>query len=97
MKYFVIFLLLLAIVLFSLALGIQNSQLISVNFLLAQGEFRVSTLLAALFAIGFIIGWLICGLFYLRTLLRLAHAGRKIRRLQQQLTATSATINNARD
>lgn len=86
MKYLFIFLLVLAIFVVSVTLGAQNDQVVNFNYLLAQGEYRVSTLLATLFAAGFIIGWLICGLFWLRVRVSLARAERKIKRLEQQVT-----------
>ncbi|WP_435953967.1 LapA family protein [Dryocola sp. BD626] len=86
MKYLFIFLLVLAIFVVSVTLGAQNDQVVNFNYLLAQGEYRVSTLLATLFAAGFIIGWLICSLFWLRVRLSLARAERKIKRLEQQVT-----------
>ena len=46
MKYLLIFLLVLAIFVISVTLGAQNDQLVTFNYLLAQGEFRISTLLA---------------------------------------------------
>ena len=52
MKYLLIFLLVLAIFVISVTLGAQNDQQVSVNYLLAQGEYRVSSLLAVLFAAG---------------------------------------------
>nr|WP_218167239.1 LapA family protein [Cedecea sp. P7760] len=76
----------LAIFVVSVTLGAQNDQVVNFNYLLAQGEYRVSTLLAILFAAGFIIGWLICGLFWLRVRVSLARAERKIKRLEQQVT-----------
>lgn len=85
MKYLFIFLLVLAIFVVSVTLGAQNDQVVNFNFLLAQGEYRVSTLLATLFAAGFIIGWLICSLFWLRVRISLARAERKIKRLEQQV------------
>ncbi|MGY0155615.1 LapA family protein [Edwardsiella tarda] len=85
MKYLLIFLIVLAIFVLSVTLGTQNDQLVTFNYLLAKGEYRLSTLLATLFAAGFVLGWLICGLFYLRVRLGLARAQRKIRRLEQQL------------
>ncbi len=85
MKYLFIFLLVLAIFVVSVTLGAQNDQVVNFNYLLAQGEYRVSTLLATLFAAGFIIGWLICSLFWLRVRLSLARAERKIKRLEQQI------------
>ncbi|AJZ89733.1 LapA family protein [Cedecea neteri] len=89
MKYLFIFLLVLAIFVISITLGAQNDQVVNFNYLLAQGEYRVSTLLATLFAAGFVIGWLICGLFWLRVRVSLARAERKIKRLEQQVTPTA--------
>ncbi|UYU30356.1 LapA family protein [Siccibacter colletis] len=91
MKYLLIFLLVLAIFVISVTLGAQNDQQVTFNFLLAQGEYRISTLLALLFAAGFIIGWLICGLFWLRGRVQLARAQRKIKRLEQQLASATQT------
>jgi lipopolysaccharide assembly protein A len=87
-KYFLIFLLVLAVFIISVTLGAQNDQQVTFNYLLAQGEFRISTLLAVLFAAGFAIGWLVCGLFWLRTRVSLLRAERKIKRLEQQLSPT---------
>ena len=89
MKYLLIFLLVLAIFVISVTLGAQNDQQVTFNYLLAQGEYRISTLLAGLFATGFIIGWLICGLFWLRVRVQLARAERKVKRLEQQITPLS--------
>lgn len=85
MKYFLIFLLVLAVFVISVTLGAQNDQLVTFNYLLAQGEFRISTLLAVLFAVGFAIGWLVCGLFWLRVRVSLLRAERKIKRLENQI------------
>ena len=59
------------------------------NYLLAQGEYRVSSLLAVLFAAGFAIGWLVCGLFWLKVRVSLARAERKIKRLEQHIAPAS--------
>ena len=95
MKYFLIFLLVLAIFVISVTLGAQNDQLVTFNYLLAQGEFRISTLLAVLFAAGFAIGWLICGLFWLRVRVSLVRAERKIKRLEHQIAPTNAAPADA--
>ena len=47
MKYLLIFLLVLAIFVISVTLGAQNDQQVTFNYLLAQGEYRISTLLRA--------------------------------------------------
>ncbi|RPH24797.1 LapA family protein [Buttiauxella warmboldiae] len=95
MKYLFIFLLVLAIFVISVTLGAQNDRVVNFNYLLAQGEYRVSTLLATLFAAGFLLGWLICGLFWLRMRVLLARADRKIKRLEQQIAAGSETTTVA--
>lgn len=89
MKYLLLLLLVLAIFIISVTLGAQNDQQVTFNFLVAQGEYRISTLLAILFAAGFIIGWLICGLFWLHSRVLLARAQRKVKRLEQQLAAAA--------
>lgn len=88
-KYLLIFLLVLAIFVISVTLGAQNDRLVTFNYLLAQGEFHISTLLAVLFAAGLAIGWLICGLFWLRLRILLARAERKIKRLEHQIAPAS--------
>ncbi|GHD91831.1 MULTISPECIES: LapA family protein [Pseudocitrobacter] len=94
MKYFLIFLLVLAVFVISVTLGAQNDQLVTFNYLLAQGEFRISTLLAVLFAVGFAIGWLVCGLFWLRVRVSLLRAERKIKRLENQIAPESVPSVN---
>jgi len=88
-KYLLIFLFVLVIVVISITLGAHNDQVVTFNYLLAQGDYRVSTLLAVLFATGFVLGWVICGLFYLRLRLSHARAQRKIKRLEQQIAPAS--------
>ncbi|MGL5387884.1 MAG: LapA family protein [Serratia sp. (in: enterobacteria)] len=85
MKYLLIFLLVLVIFVASITLGAHNDQVVTFNYLVAQGEYPVSTLLATLFGAGFVLGWIICGLFYLRTRIALGRAERKIKRLELQL------------
>ncbi|RRF75462.1 LapA family protein [Klebsiella pneumoniae] len=92
MKYLLIFLLVLAIFVISVTLGAQNDQQVTFNYLLAQGEFRISTLLAVLFAAGFAIGWLICGLFWLRVRVSLARE-RKIKRLEHQIAPSARRLS----
>ncbi|CAD6507651.1 LapA family protein [Candidatus Profftia tarda] len=84
MKYLLIFLIVLAFFVLSVTLGAHNDQLVSFNYLIAKGEYCLSTLLATLFASGFLLCWIICGLFYLRVHLRLSRAERKIRLLEQK-------------
>ncbi len=84
-KYFLILLLAIVIFIISITLGSNNDQVVTLNYLIAKGDFSVSTLLASLFGMGFVLGWLVCGAFYLRTRMGLANARRKIKRLESQL------------
>ncbi len=97
MKYLLIFLVVLVIFIISVTLGAHNDQVITFNYLLAQGEFRISTLLASLFGAGFVLGWAICGLFWLGVRVSLVHAQRKIKRMQTQLDKSNqlATTSTA--
>lgn len=85
MKYLLIFLFILVIFVISATFGAHNDQVVTFNYLIAQGDYQVSTLLAVLFGAGFILGWIICGLFYLRTRIALWRVERKIKRLTMQL------------
>lgn len=64
----------------ALALGFKNQQLINVNYLLAQSEMRLSTLLALVFMAGFFVSALLAGIFYLK----LKITNRQLRRLNKQ-------------
>lgn len=90
-KYLLIFLLVLAIFVVSVTLGAQNDQLVNFNFLVARGEYRISTLLASLFGAGFLLGWVICGLFWLRLRVAILRLERKNRRLEHQLATPVAS------
>ncbi|OTA14664.1 membrane protein [Xenorhabdus vietnamensis] len=89
MKYFLILLLALVVFVISVTLGANNNQIVTFNYLIAKGDYSVSTLLATLFAIGFILGWSICGFFYLRACISLRHEKRKIKRLEAQMGQSS--------
>nr|WP_277756128.1 lipopolysaccharide assembly protein LapA domain-containing protein [Rosenbergiella epipactidis] len=82
----ILFIVVLFIFIVSFTLGAKNEQVVTFNFLVAEGTFRLSTLLASLFGIGFLLGWVICGLFWLRARVALAHAKNKVIKLEQQLS-----------
>lgn len=95
MKYLLIVLLVIVILIISVTLGAHNEQIVTFNFLIAKGDYALSTLLAVLFGGGFILGWLVSGLFYVRLCLRLGRAQRQIKRLQEtdaSLPANSSVV-----
>lgn len=68
----------LALFLIALALGSQNQEVVTFNYLLAQGEFHLSTLLGCVFVAGFILAWVIFGSLHLKSKLQ-------VRKLNKQL------------
>lgn len=94
-KYFLILLLAVAFFIISITLGSSNDQVITFNYLIAKGDFSLSSLLASLFGVGFVLGWLICAVFYLRTIVSLKNARRKIKRLESQLGAEDKNISES--
>ncbi|WP_064602853.1 LapA family protein [Photobacterium sp. J15] len=69
----------------TLALGAQNQQLVNFDFLIAQGEFQLSTLLGITFGAGFAIGWLICGTLYLKARFSKNRLSKKVQKQQKEL------------
>ncbi|KAB7673261.1 LapA family protein [Plesiomonas shigelloides] len=95
MKYLLGFLAALVVFIIGVTLGAQNEELVTFNYLLAEGQFRLSSLLAMLFGTGFVLGWIICGLFYIRVRFNLSRAHRQIKRQQQQLDQQAASTTVA--
>ncbi|SDH06064.1 putative membrane protein [Vibrio xiamenensis] len=80
----------IALFLIALALGSQNQVLVTFNYLLAQGEFHLSTLLGVVFVVGFALSWLIFGGLHLKSRLQ-------VRKLNKQLKKLSATIDKVEE
>ena len=92
---FILVVLVLAIVVIAMTLGSNNDQVITFNYLIAQGEYRISILLATLFGVGFVLGWIVSGVFYLRVRLSLVRANRKIKRLESENTKQESQENRS--
>ncbi|MGL4869031.1 MAG: LapA family protein [Aeromonas veronii] len=69
----------------TLALGSQNGQLVQFNYLIAQGEFSLAMLLGFFFAGGFLLGWLVFGLLFLRLKMQNRTLNRTMRRQSHEL------------
>lgn len=79
--------LVILVVLFAtgITLGVQNNQLVQVNYLLAQGEYRLSSLLAVIFVAGFVVGWIVFSLVLLRLKMNNKSLNKKVERQQREL------------
>ncbi len=84
-KYILGFVIVLAIILVAVTVGANNDQVITFNYIVAQSDFKLSTLVAILFGLGLILGWLITGLFYLKLKLKNMGLARQIKRQTQQI------------
>jgi putative membrane protein len=72
--------LVIALFLVALALGAQNQEVVSFNYLLAQGEFHLSTLLGVVFVAGFALAWLIFGTLQLKSQLTIRKLNRQLKK-----------------
>ena len=71
--------------LITLALGAQNQEVVHFNYLVAQGEFRLSLLLGVVFGTGFALDWLICGMLYLKARMSAAMLKKQVNKQRQEL------------
>ena len=85
-KYILSFVIAVAVILVGITIGANNDQLITFNYVIAQSELRLSTLVAILFGFGLILGWLITGIFYLKIKLQNIALNRRVKRQSQQIT-----------
>ena len=77
MKAFLSVVLLLAVLLIAILLGAQNDQIISVNYLIAQTELRLSVLMAIMLVIGIGLSWIIFSLVWAKMKWRIRQLERK--------------------
>ncbi len=85
MKYIISIIVLLIILVLALTVGANNEQIVEINYLFAQNEMRLSTLVALLFGLGFLFGWLATGYFYIKLRLKNMGLNRQVKKLQKEL------------
>lgn len=90
-RYILGFVVLLAVIIVAVTVGANNDQIITFNYIFAQSELQLSTLVAILFGLGLILGWIITGFFYLKLKLKNLSLSRQVKRqtLQIQELTTS--------
>ena len=87
--------LIIALFLVALALGAQNQEIVSFNYLLAKGEFHLSTLLGVVFVSGFVLAWLIFGSMHLKSKLVIRRLNRDLDKLKKKSSETLPTETKA--
>lgn len=96
MKYILLVVLVLAITLVGITIGADNDQLVTFNYIIAKSELQLSTLVAILFGLGLLLGWLFTGFFVLRLRLRNARLHRQLKRQNQQIEELTLKLNQAK-
>ena len=80
------------VIVLALALGAQNQAVVTFNYLLAQGDFHLSTLLGVVFVTGFVIAWVIFGSLHLKSKMQV----RKLNKQLKKLTPTSTGVEQSK-
>lgn len=94
-KYILGFVIIIAIVLVAITVGANNDQIITFNYIVAESQLQLSTLVAILFGFGLILGWLISGFFYLKLKFKNMVLARQVKRQTLQLHELTTTRDKA--
>ena len=94
-KYILGFIIVLAVVLVAITVGANNDQMITFNYIFAENQFRLSTLVAILFGFGLILGWLLTGIFYLKLNIKTMALTRQVKRQAAQINELTASHSKA--
>lgn len=94
-KYILGLIIVLAIVLVAVTIGANNDQVITFNYIVAESQFQLSTLVAILFGFGLILGWLITGFFYLKLKFKNMSLARQVKRQTLQINELTTTRDKA--
>lgn len=94
-KYILGFVIVIAIVLVAITVGANNDKIITFNYIVAESQLQLSTLVAILFGFGLILGWLISGFFYLKLKFKNMVLARQVKRQTLQLHELTTTRDKA--
>jgi len=67
--------------------GSYNEQIVTVNYLIAKGDFKLSWVVAVALVCGFLLSWVISAYFYYSLKVRFALTKRKLDKLEKQQDA----------
>ncbi|HEY5715438.1 MAG TPA: lipopolysaccharide assembly protein LapA domain-containing protein [Psychromonas sp.] len=66
MKSIITLVITILLFLIAIVVGLKNQQVVNINYIVAQSEIRLATLLAIIFVIGFIASGIIAMMFFLK-------------------------------
>ncbi|CAM3555944.1 Inner membrane protein YciS [Vibrio aerogenes CECT 7868] len=82
----------IALFIIALALGAQNQETVTFNYLIAKGSFHLSWLMGMIFVIGFIIAWLIFGSLHLKSRLQIRKLNKQLKQYENKSQGTKDNI-----
>ena len=77
-------LLILIVAVIAYLFGDNNQQLVTVNYFIAKGDFKLSWVIGFALVCGFLLSWLISAYFYYSLKMRFALTKRKLNKLEKQ-------------
>lgn len=84
MKLVISIFLIVLLLAISMTMGSANNQIVTFNYLIAKTEVKLSVLLAILFGSGFLVGWVLTGIFFLKSKFKHSSTKRKLDKLQKK-------------
>jgi putative membrane protein len=84
MKGIIVFVIIILLLMVSIVIGSQNTQMITVNYLVAKAELRVSTFMVITIGLGFVIGFLIMLLRFLGLKMQNKLLQRRLKKLSKE-------------
>lgn len=80
----------IALFLIALALGAQNQEIVTFNYLIAQNHLHLSTLLGGVFIVAFGLSWLIFGSLYFKSKLTIVRLKKQLAKSKKTVTTSSS-------
>lgn len=84
MKGIIVFVIIILLLMLSIVIGSQNTQMITVNYLVAKAELRVSTFMVITIGLGFLMGFLIMLLRFLGLKMQNKLLQRRLKKLSKE-------------
>lgn len=97
MKRFLTLIVTLLLFVIAVVLGLKNQQVINVNYLIAQSDMRLATLLAIIFMLGFTVAVVLAALFYLKLKIRNGLLHSKNKKLHKEVEQLRSAVTFEKD
>jgi putative membrane protein len=83
MKGILVFVIIVVLFMLAIVIGSQNTQVISVNYIIAQAEMRVSTFMVITIGLGVVIGFLVMFTRFFALKLQLKLVQRRLKKISK--------------